>query len=244
MKKCKNCGHSISGKYCSNCGQDTGTERVTKKYILHEIFKLFANVQSGKFYLTKQLFSHPGDAARGFIDGKRKKYYNPIQYYVGTTAITVFLMLNLDTQNITLVNLHETGAYNEMYKSYINAIYRYFNVAEFLLLPILSFFTYIFFKSSGYNYAEMFILNTYLSAQRQLVNLIFILLIYFFPSNSVFINYISLAVLGIFFIWFYIDFFRSQKRSAVIFKSVIILLLFYTCILIILAAIFFLFYFE
>ena len=161
-----------------------------------------------------------------------------------TLFITVFLMLNLDTQNITLVNLHETGAYNEMYKSYINAIYRYFNVAEFLLLPILSFFTYIFFKSSGYNYAEMFILNTYLSAQRQLVNLIFILFIYFFPSNSVFINYISLAVLGIFFIWFYIDFFRSQKRSAVIFKSVIILLLFYTCILIILAAIFFLFYFE
>ncbi len=38
-KSCLNCGHFISGEYCSHCGQKSDTERITPKLlIMNDIF--------------------------------------------------------------------------------------------------------------------------------------------------------------------------------------------------------------
>lgn len=238
MLTCKNCGHTVSGKFCSNCGQSSDTGRISKRTVLREILKLFANVQSGKFFLTKELFLHPGDVTRGYLEGKRKKYYNPVQYYLGTTAITIFLMLKLDIQNIMINDLHESSVTNEIFGNFISMLYKYFNLAEFLILPLLSLYSYLFFRRSGYNYAEFFIVNTYASAQRQLVYLLFIFLIYLFPGFSDLISNISILVLSAVFIRFYADLFKNERIWLIIFKTSIVLVLFYLSILLILAGIF------
>ncbi|MBE2227226.1 MAG: DUF3667 domain-containing protein [Ignavibacteria bacterium] len=239
MINCKNCGTEFRGKFCPQCGQAAEVGRLTKKYLVKDLLRLFGSTEKGKFFLMKELFRDPGAAARGYIKGERKKYYNPVQFYLYTTATILFVTYKLDLTSILLA-----GGSNEeieLNRRFIAFIFNYINAVEFIILPLFTFFTFLFFRVSGYNYSELFVLNTYSSAQRQVVSIVLMLIIFFVPDLLGFMSSISVILNFSFLVWFYISFFDKMKKGSVIYRTVILILIYYALIYVILYAVFLIF---
>ncbi len=225
QQNCKNCGTGFEGNFCPHCGQSAGVGRLDKKYLLKDLMKLFGNTESGKYFLIKELFRDPGSAARGYIAGQRKKYYNPVGFYLYTTAALLFVTfkLNISESFVTGNNSAEL----ELNRKFISFLYKYFNAVEFAILPLFTLFSYMLFKRAGFNYSELFVLNTYSSAQRQLVSLVFLFVLFFIPSVTGIVNIVSIIANSALLLWFYLSFFKDQPKFSVTIKAIILIMLYY-----------------
>ncbi|MCO6496863.1 MAG: DUF3667 domain-containing protein [Chitinophagaceae bacterium] len=83
---CLNCGATVTGRYCSNCGQENIEPREGFWHLaLDFLFDLF-HFDSKFFKSLKYLFFRPGFLTKEYISGKRKKYLHPVKMYIFTSA--------------------------------------------------------------------------------------------------------------------------------------------------------------
>src|SRR5688572_10457773 len=87
---CKNCDSPLDGNFCANCGQKSEIHRVTFKHFLHEFFHAFTHTDKGILLLMKELITRPGYVAQEYLDGKRKKYFNPLTFLIILSSLYVF----------------------------------------------------------------------------------------------------------------------------------------------------------
>lgn len=89
--RCLNCGHELSGPFCSQCGQKVLLHKDSFWHLLlHFVSDYFH--YDGKFAQTvKALFSMPGKITSDFTTGKRSRFLNPIQLYLFVSAIFLFV---------------------------------------------------------------------------------------------------------------------------------------------------------
>lgn len=86
-KNCLNCGTTVTGRYCQDCGQEN---IVPKESFGHLVVHFFYDIThfDGKFFVTlKDLLFKPGFLSSEYTKGKRMSYLNPIRMYVFTSAI-------------------------------------------------------------------------------------------------------------------------------------------------------------
>ena len=83
----------MSGAYCAHCGQAAHIHRSLHSIghdILHGVFHF-----EGKFWSTlPQLFFHPGQLTRRYIDGERAKFVSPMALFL-FTVFTMFAVFSL-----------------------------------------------------------------------------------------------------------------------------------------------------
>ena len=85
---CKNCDYEFHGKYCPNCSQSVkANSRLTFKNIIADFFDTVFNLDRGFFFTFWNLLKQPVFIIQGFINGKRKRFTNPVKYLIITTAI-------------------------------------------------------------------------------------------------------------------------------------------------------------
>lgn len=93
---CHNCEHPIDAAftYCPGCGQKTDTRRLRMLEIIGDFWTQLTDIDRGFFTLIRSLAVRPGIVAREYIEGKRKKHFGPLNFYliVGTLLI---LSMNL-----------------------------------------------------------------------------------------------------------------------------------------------------
>jgi ribosomal protein L37E len=85
--QCRNCGATVTGSYCSNCGQPTHLHRSLVSLghdILHGVFHFEGKV----WHTIPELLFFPGRLTRRYIDGERAKFVSPMALYL----FIVFLM--------------------------------------------------------------------------------------------------------------------------------------------------------
>ena len=220
---CKNCGIKFKGNFCNNCGLKSDIHRITLKHIFHEFFHGFVHLDKGILFLIKEMCIRPGVVARDYIEGKRNKYFNPFQFLILGVAAITFVTIKLDLGFGAASNIHVTSDSAEELSrvtgSFTKYFYNYFNILQFLSIPLLSIFSYVFFRKSGYNYAENLVLNTFLFGQRCLVYLLFTPLFYIFRHDSDNIARYYMLVWQVYFIWGYIQFFRPGKKFFGVIKA-------------------------
>lgn len=84
---CRNCGATVTGAYCSNCGQPAHLHRSLVSLghdILHGVFHFEGKV----WHTVPELLFFPGRLTRRYIDGERAKFVSPMALYL----FIVFLM--------------------------------------------------------------------------------------------------------------------------------------------------------
>jgi len=215
---CKNCGNAFEGKYCNQCGQKYTGGRFTLKDILHNFFHHFTHLDTGIFFLAKELYVKPGIVAKEYIEGKRNKYYNPFQYLIIIVAISMFITINFNLLGPSpdpsqLVSPDSGIRFSANMKSFF---YKYFNLVLFLSVPVSALFSWLFFRKSGYNYSENLVFNAFIAAQRTLT---FILLSPFLYVSKKF-WYIGIGFYYIFwliyFIYAFLQFFGEKKLITIV----------------------------
>lgn len=98
--RCLNCDLPLSGKYCSNCGQKAYLDKDSFWHLVVHFTSDYFHFD-GKFFLTlKYLFTEPGRVTKEYLEGKRKRFLNPIQMYIFASAI-FFIILSQLTLNLT-----------------------------------------------------------------------------------------------------------------------------------------------
>ncbi|MEO1653965.1 MAG: DUF3667 domain-containing protein [Bacteroidota bacterium] len=233
MHTCLNCNHKYEGNYCPNCGQKAGKPPLDWKYIWKDILYFFHYDQ--KFtYTLGQLSTRPGETIRGFLEGKRVKYYKPITFVLflgGIYGVLLYLNtispLNLLSQMIYLVN---DLIYTDEFKFPGWLVENIAFVEVFLFLPLFSIASYLIYRTPRFSFTEHLVLNAYLAGQRIFIGIITFPLLYIFkdsPYIYVMAGLINLIELGFTF-WVFVSLFKESDTAKIIFLTFATFLLVFT----------------
>jgi hypothetical protein len=175
---CKNCGHSFIGNHCNNCGQKIA-HRLDTKHIVHEAVHVFTHADKGIFSLIPMVLFRPGTLALQYVQGKRKRYFSIFQYLILVVGIITFIMSKTNYMENVMQSFNPDGAKGSarvlaVQSRLMGFIQHYFNIFLFAFLPVFSFFSWLFFRSKGYNYAENFVLQASIQAQLNTLSLVII----------------------------------------------------------------------
>lgn len=92
MPQCKNCKAELQGDYCHACGQRDVPVGITFAQTLSDFFSYNFSVDGPVWTTIRLLALNPGQLVRNFIEGKRKPYYRPVQFFVVSTVIYLLAM--------------------------------------------------------------------------------------------------------------------------------------------------------
>ncbi len=210
---CLNCGKKFtkSDKYCSACGQNTDTTRMSTKHALHQFFHAFTHTDRGFFDLIPRLITKPGITAREYNEGKRKTFFSPFTFVLIIVAVSTILV---STYNIMLSPNMSAGRPEAQVVS--NFTNKHFNVMVFFSIPLVAYLTSIFFKKRM-NFAESLVLVSYSSGERSIFFIILVIpLILLFRQHYFLIIYSYLALYMIYYSWSCCQYLNDYKVSTFI----------------------------
>jgi hypothetical protein len=182
---CKNCGADLDGVFCRNCGQKADIHAISFSYLTHEAIHALTHTDKGFLFLIKDLLLKPGIVAKEYIEGKRKKYFNPLSFFVITSALHAYFVTK--TGYFSASESSGTSSGRKM-PSWIADALRYSNehgrLLQFLLIiPLLALLTWIFFRKPRRNLAELSVLFAFIVGESNVLRiLVFIPVFLLFPE--------------------------------------------------------------
>ena len=218
---CKNCNEELTGTYCSHCGQKQLSDRFTVKRILTELISMITNIEKGFWFTTKMLFSNPAKMINDYIGGITVRYYNPFRYLIIWVAIGVFINLNLGMFDLQQEAIREFSQVQQQPQStdlserISQKMRELLNIFPLLFVPFLALFSFLVYRSKGWNYAEHLITNAYLYAQLSLLGIIPILFFYFNQEMILFAFPIAIMIAWIYYSYAFRDIMKTSTFSAV-----------------------------
>lgn len=233
---CKNCETLFEGKFCPNCSQKANTHRFTIKHFLHDLFHAVTHTDKGILFLIRELLRRPGKVAREYNVGKRKKYFNPITFLLITMALQTYTIKKTDffgsfidsskkfLQEITKNSKAGNAEIDNLEKAKVKneKVMENSKLITFMFLPFLALLTWLFFKKSGFNYAENLVFNIFINGELSLFFVIFCVLPFvLYPPFVVSIFYIYFLISWIYSFIAYKQFYQ-QRWGITILKGIVV----------------------
>ena len=221
---CKNCSSIYNGNFCPNCGQSSHETRINAHYFLHDIPHSIFHVDGGFFNTLKMLFSKPGLMIEEFLEGKRIRYFRPFGYVMVMTAVSTFLTKMLEWSKYQLL---QTNTQIIPVKNY-NFFEHYFSIFIFLMIPVASFVTWFFFFNKKYNFWEHILVNTYISAQLNIIWILSYLINFFIVLFTGKVFEMKMSILFIFFMMVFLYLYGSvfgylfRKDYKIVFLTILL----------------------
>jgi len=218
--QCFNCGNLIDGAYCKYCGQSASTQRLTIKSIVNNYLSSAFSVQGAFIKTISSLFQNPGLLFREYIQGKRKKYYNPISLFIFLTGLYIIIRTIFDynpLENTPAIDLHGTeksihDATRFMFAN-INYILIFFALSIGLMLTL--------FYMKKYNFSEYLIVGFYIGDLFLIFSISSMIIAHF---GSINLNFTKLLILFAILIYSITSFFKIRKVAG-LFKCIAVSIL-------------------
>lgn len=188
---CLNCGQAFPNgvNYCSNCGQKTDQHRLALGHLIQEAIHFVTHADKGIFVLIKGLAHQPGIIAREYIAGKRKKIFSPLNFFLLSVALFLFVQTTfnplkggadfstvrkevLQTKDLAIRERQLLRL--DRREQATNFMAKYSNIINFLVIPLVAGFFYLAFRKAGYNYTEHLVANLFFAGFNALVFVVFI----------------------------------------------------------------------
>jgi hypothetical protein len=183
MNTCKNCGSELNGKYCSNCGQEDISTRLTVGHIFKDATHGILHWESSILKTFKELILRPGKFLRIYLDGKRKPFVKPFSYFIFIQTVYVIIFHWMSDKYFAFIAASVT-VNGEISKTQMNK----FEETKHLVTSNINYLNYIFplivavfwrlflKKKTGINYAESLVSSLYLVGTTLFFGLILMLL--------------------------------------------------------------------
>jgi hypothetical protein len=159
---CKNCGNRFVGKFCNNCGEKIYTEKDRSvKHILSEGLHFVSHLDGTLLTTIKTIFTRPGQLSLDYCDGKRKKYFKPLSFFLLLVILyllfPVFEGLNMklyfhQTHNLYgkyasakvagILSTHKYGSYSQLAEAFHHASEKTSKFLLFIVIPFMAFFSW------------------------------------------------------------------------------------------------------
>jgi len=174
MNSCKNCNNPVTGNYCSNCGQPVKLQRIDRHYIIQEIGEfLFAN--KGMIYTIKKVLINPGGSVRQFITEDRYRFVKPITFLFATSLIytLVCYLFHIGAKDFYV---QQSEIEFPTVTLFIQWMIEYQGYTSIISGFFIAFLVKLFFRKSGYNIFEIFILLCFISGMAALFSSVVVIL--------------------------------------------------------------------
>jgi len=238
---CKNCDNIIDGNFCAHCGQSVKVDKLNLPNFLAEISDSVFQLNRGLLYTIKELFTRPGHAIRGFIQGKRKEYFKPIAFVL--TLSTVYFFVSQLSDHPTLIDDFITGysdggevnGLETNSSSILNWLSDNYAYTTLLLLPLFSLATFLSFNGLGQNYLEHIVINSYITGQQAIFYSFFMIIGVVISNEDV---TVLLAIMSslVFNYWTFSQFYQHTKGFKIILRLILTYILYIVFISIFLMA--------
>jgi|GEM_PF-265473 Protein of unknown function (DUF3667). len=174
---CLNCGHCLTPeqKFCSQCGQQASIGRITLHEVWHDIIHYFTHADKGIFHLLAALAKRPGMVAKEYMEGRRKAYFKPINFFLIVAGILVimtstFYRTTHDSANqirAAAARVQDPAMAQKLLQMADRAekvnlvVGKYSNVINMMATPLFAFFLWLFYKKGRYSYMEHLVANLF-----------------------------------------------------------------------------------
>ncbi len=99
---CANCGTSLAGRYCAQCGQDSHTHRLPARALLADAADQLLSIDGRVLRTLWLLVCAPGELTREYIAGRHQPYVPSLRLYL---FITVAFFVALSMLGIAILQL-------------------------------------------------------------------------------------------------------------------------------------------
>jgi hypothetical protein len=93
-KDCLNCGTTVAGRYCQNCGQENLHPKESAWHLIVHFFNDVTHFDGKLFSTLKFLITKPGFLTAEYMRGRRAAYLNPIRMYLFISALFFLLLMS------------------------------------------------------------------------------------------------------------------------------------------------------
>jgi len=199
--ECKNCNTIFEGNYCNNCGQKAGEKQFMLSNLPGEFLHGFYHVHSGLVFTIRELFIRPGVTLRGYIYGKRVKYFNPFTYLLLVSLVGGFLYKWSGVPEHLNENFLASG-------DTIRFTGKYYSYRMLLTIPAYAIMCSIFYRSFKYNIAEHLIVNTFLISQSIVLMIVWMLIVILVKPGNLFFKILYISTFSSLILYQVVVFFR------------------------------------
>jgi hypothetical protein len=91
---CPNCGATVSGNFCQQCGQETVLHPPSTREFLHEFIGHYVALEGKLWKSMGLLLFRPGRLTLEYIKGRRVRYVQPLRLYL-TFSLIFFAVMKL-----------------------------------------------------------------------------------------------------------------------------------------------------
>jgi len=166
---CRNCNATVTGNFCSDCGQPLQINRVDWHYIVHEIQHVL-HFEKGILYTIKELLLRPGTSINAFITTDRSRLVKPVLFIIVSSLIytTIDHLFHIEQGYI---NYNDTkNSPSRLIYEWIQSHYGYTNIIMGLFI---AFWLKLFYRVQGYNLFEILILLCFVMGMGMLIFSVF-----------------------------------------------------------------------
>lgn len=228
---CANCNSLVETNFCPTCGQKKEIHRISAGHVVHEGLHSLTHADKGFLLLVKALITRPGYIAKEYIEGKRKRYFNPLSFLVISSAIfayfgsvTGFMDALTGGGGNRAGGRQPSAEWKEVFQ--ITAHSGKWLTLLFIA-PLFAFLSWLFFMRKKYNYAENFVLHSFIFGEAALLRLlVFIPLFLLIPEKTYMLNLIGYELIFLIFVTIAYRQFYQQHLLLVILKVILIRVLF------------------
>jgi hypothetical protein len=147
--------------------------RVTFPRILDSVVDAF-NLDRGLIYTLKRLFTVPGKLVSDYLYKGRYHYTPPFRMLLVSTTLVIVLIAYSKT-GMNIFQMKPEGVSEDEGQLIGQLLQENYNLFLWLFIPILGLFSWLFNRSSKYNYAENLVFQTYLAVIGNILYIIMIL---------------------------------------------------------------------
>ncbi|HEY0742954.1 MAG TPA: DUF3667 domain-containing protein [Chryseosolibacter sp.] len=231
MTTCANCNGQVETNFCPTCGQKNHLHRITFGHVVHEGLHSITHADKGFLLLVKSLLTRPGFVAKEYIEGKRKRYFNPLSFLVISSALFAYFgSITGFMDALTGGGTARTGGRpisEEWREAYRIAATSGKWLTLLLIAPLFSLLSWLFFIRKKYNYAENFVLHAFIFGEAVLFRLlVFIPLFLIVPEKTSILNLVVYEAFFLLFLTVAYKQFFNQHILLIVTKVILIRALF------------------
>ena len=103
---CRNCGASLVGPYCAQCGQEDRERIVPFRRFAAEQLRDFFSLDTRFFHTLTWLLRRPGFLTNEYVAGRRARYTSPLRLYLIVSFLFFFTLtlLQVDVSGIVVTS--------------------------------------------------------------------------------------------------------------------------------------------
>ncbi len=220
-QNCKTCQATLSGPFCSNCGQKIITHRLSVKVLFRQLFSMITNLERGMWYTLIAMFRSPAKVVNQYVNGATVQYYNPIRLVLVVGTISVLIMFSFtsfsesQTEINEMINPNMSESQAAFQQALNNRMKPFMNLMPILLIPFFAMASYLLYRKRHLNYAEHMVMQSFSYAALSLIT-IPTLFIYEYFDIMKYAPIIGVFVFVVFLTFVYRDLFKSSWLASLL----------------------------